>query len=54
MYQYRARYYDPTIGRFISEDPKGFAGVRECFSGLCSRGEASMRFLIRSRLPLRP
>jgi RHS repeat-associated protein len=21
---YRARYYDPTIGRFISEDPKGF------------------------------
>lgn len=24
-YYYRARYYDPTIGRFISEDPKGFA-----------------------------
>ncbi|MDO8969746.1 MAG: RHS repeat-associated core domain-containing protein [Saprospiraceae bacterium] len=25
---YRARYYDPAIGRFISEDPKGFgAGV---------------------------
>jgi len=23
---YRARYYDPTIGRFISEDPAGFAG----------------------------
>ena len=23
---YRARYYDPSIGRFISEDPKGFAG----------------------------
>ena len=23
---YRARYYDPSIGRFISEDPIGFAG----------------------------
>ena len=28
LYQYRARYYDPSTGRFISEDPKGFgAGV---------------------------
>ena len=25
LYYYRARYYDPAIGRFISEDPKGFA-----------------------------
>ncbi len=23
---YRARYYDPKVGRFISEDPIGFAG----------------------------
>lgn len=23
---YRARYYDPTTGRFVSEDPIGFAG----------------------------
>jgi RHS repeat-associated protein len=23
---YRARYYDPTVGRFISEDPSGFNG----------------------------
>lgn len=22
---YRARYYDPVIGRFVSEDPLGFA-----------------------------
>jgi RHS repeat-associated protein len=26
LYYYRARYYDPKIGRFISEDPIGFAG----------------------------
>jgi len=24
LYYYRARYYDPSLGRFISEDPKGF------------------------------
>jgi RHS repeat-associated protein len=28
LYYYRARYYSPTLGRFISEDPAGFlAGV---------------------------
>ncbi len=26
LYYYRARYYDPKLGRFISEDPIGFAG----------------------------
>ena len=26
MYYYRNRWYDPEIGRFISEDPVGFAG----------------------------
>src|SRR5687768_13807633 len=26
LYYYRARYYNPTLGRFISEDPIGFAG----------------------------
>jgi RHS repeat-associated protein len=26
LYFYRARYYDPKVGRFISEDPIGFLG----------------------------
>src|SRR5208283_5756072 len=26
LYYYRARYYDPTEGRFISKDPIGFKG----------------------------
>ncbi len=26
LYYYRGRYYDPDLGRFISEDPTGFAG----------------------------
>jgi len=26
LYYYRARYYSPGMGRFISEDPAGFAG----------------------------
>jgi len=26
MYFYRARYYDPVMGRFVTKDPIGFAG----------------------------
>jgi RHS repeat-associated protein len=26
LYYFRARYYDPAVGRFISEDPAGLAG----------------------------
>jgi len=26
LYYYRARYYDPKLGRFLQEDPIGFAG----------------------------
>jgi RHS repeat-associated protein len=29
LYFHRARYYNPVIGRFISEDPIGFAGGQE-------------------------
>ncbi len=28
LYSYRARYYSPAFGRFISEDPIGFGGLR--------------------------
>src|SRR5262249_13032938 len=26
LYYFRARYYDPALGRFLQEDPLGFAG----------------------------
>jgi RHS repeat-associated protein len=32
LYYYRARYYDPRIGRFVSEDPVGFKGGRNFYS----------------------
>ena len=32
LYYYRARWYDPVVGRFISEDPSGFAAGDENLS----------------------
>ena len=59
---YRARYYNPTTGRFLSEDPIGFAGGMNLYgyaknnplnfkdpSGLCANkclGPAFLGFLI--------
>jgi len=34
---YRARYYDPTVGRFISEDPLGFIGGVDFYSYVLNR-----------------
>lgn len=31
IYYYRARYYDPAVGRFISEDPIRFAGSSDFY-----------------------
>ncbi|MGH0036456.1 MAG: RHS repeat-associated core domain-containing protein [Myxococcota bacterium] len=43
LYHYRARTYDPTLGRFLSEDPLGFeAGVNfYAYVGRDSRAEKS-------------
>jgi RHS repeat-associated protein len=32
LYYYRARYYDPQVGRFIAEDPAGFGGGTNKFA----------------------
>lgn len=32
LYYFRARYYDPRLGRFISEDPLGFEGGANFFA----------------------
>ena len=35
LYYMRARYYDPSVGRFISEDPLGFGGGMLIFLRMC-------------------
>ena len=37
LYYYRARYYDPNAGRFISEDPIGFDGGVNFYSYVLNR-----------------
>jgi RHS repeat-associated protein len=39
---YRARYYDPQIGKFISEDPLGFAGDSPNFFAYVSNNPAGV------------
>jgi len=55
---YRARYYDPGLGRFISEDPIGFGDldapalvyqIRRIFSEISTQGDYSLgRYLTNS------
>jgi RHS repeat-associated protein len=37
LYYYRARYYDPKLGRFISEDPSRFEGAVNFYSYVDNR-----------------
>jgi RHS repeat-associated protein len=37
LYYYRARYYDPKAGRFISEDPIGFEGGINFYAYVANR-----------------
>jgi len=32
IYEYRARYYQPNLGRFLSEDPAGFSGGTDFYA----------------------
>jgi RHS repeat-associated protein len=43
LYYYRARYYNPQIGRFISEDPLGFGGGDENFYAYVGNNPTNFR-----------
>ncbi len=43
IFEYRARYYDQTIGRFLSEDPKQFAGAGVNFYDYVRNNPANFR-----------
>jgi len=43
LYFYRARYYSPTFGRFISEDPIGLAGGNPNFYNYAGNDPASLK-----------
>jgi RHS repeat-associated protein len=49
LYYYRARYYSPTLGRFVSDDPLGLAGGINAFTYV---GNNPTRF--RDALGLKP
>jgi len=43
LYYYRARYYSPMTGSFISEDPAGFAGGQNSFYAYAAGNPISFR-----------
>lgn len=43
LYYYRARYYAPAMGRFISEDPLGFGGGGENFYSYVFQDPSNLR-----------
>jgi RHS repeat-associated protein len=53
LYFYRARYYSPLLGRFINEDPLGFAGSGQNFYAYVFDSPTNQAVLAHSRpLPL--
>src|SRR5262249_47179883 len=43
LYYFRARYYDPGIGRFLSEDPIGFASLDMNLYGFVRNNPVNLR-----------
>jgi RHS repeat-associated protein len=43
LLHYRARFYDPQLGRFISEDPIGFEGHQENFYGYVANNPLNLK-----------